>query len=329
MTTTATAPETTAPARPASPSIGSWLRNYAIAPIVLLLIIIMSFAAPNFLSVRNFMNLIDQNAPLMLIALGTTFVIISGAFDLSTGQIMSMSGVIAAKVALVLQNPALGLIVGLLVGIPVGLVNGYLVGRLQINSFLTTLATGLTMGGIALLVTQGLSLDLSSSSNFRWLGSHRFGDVPVSVIVIVLTYLILGFLLSRTVFGRHLYSVGSNAEAARLSGIATSRIRIAAYTVGALTAALAGLILVSRTGVGNVYAGASNLTLMAIAAVVIGGTSILGGKGALWRTVLGVLLLALTQNAFNLLSIQPYWQQIVSGLIILAAVILNAGALKR
>lgn len=326
---TATVPGPTLTSRPGSTQLVNWLRNYAIAPIVVLLIIVMSFTAPNFLSFRNFMNLLDQNAPLMLIALGTTFVIIAGAFDLSTGQIMSMSGVIAAKAALVFQNPGLGLLIGFLVGIPVGLINGYLVGRLQINSFLTTLATGLTMGGIALLVTQGLSLDLSSSNNFRWLGSHRIGEVPVTVIVIVLTYIALGFLLARTVFGRHLYSVGSNEEAARLSGIGISRIRIAAYTVGALTAAVAGLILASRTGVGNVYAGASSITLNAIAAVVIGGTSILGGKGALWRTVLGVLLLALTQNAFNLLSIQPYWQQIVSGLIILAAVVLNAGAIKR
>ena len=265
----------------------------------------------------------------MLLAMGTTFVIIAGGFDLSSGQILSLCGVLGAKFALVFQNPALGVLVAILVGIPLGMVNGFLVGKLRVNSFLATLATGFVMGGLALAVTQGFSLDLSGSANFGFLGAGRTGSIPNSVIVCVIAFIILSLVLSRTVFGRHVLAVGSNAESARLSGVSVERTKIAVFAIGGLLAAIGGLIIVTRTGVGNVYGPANSITLSAIAAVVIGGTSIQGGRGAIWRTVLGVLLLALLQNAFNLMNIQPYWQQIVSGLIILGAVVLNTKSFRE
>lgn len=295
----------------------------AIIVVVAILFLLLSAFAPNFFSASNFLNILNQNAPLMLIAMGTTFVIISGGFDLSTGQILSLCGVLGAKLALVLQNPLLGIVLAIGCAIPLGMINGLLVGRLRVNSFLATLATGLVMGGGALLVTQGFSLDLSSSKNFGMLGAGEVGGIPITVIVSVLAFLLLTILLSRTVFGRHVYAIGSNAESARLSGVPVVKIRVAVFAIGGLLAGIAGLIVVTRTGVGNVYGPANAITLNAIAAVVIGGTSILGGRGAIWRTVFGVLLLALLQNAFNLLNVQPYWQQVVSGLIILGAVILN------
>jgi len=299
------------------------LRDYSVVAIVVGLFVVMSLTADNFFSMRNFMNILDANAPLMLVALGTTFVIMAGAFDLSTGQILSLGGVLSAWFAFKVGSPVAGLAFGIAMGIPIGLLNGVLVGALRLNSFLTTLATGLVFGGVALLVVQGASIDLSADSTFVWLGSHRFGVVPVTAIISLIVFLVFWAVLSLTVFGRQVQAVGSNPEAARLSGISIAKVMMGAFMLGGLAASLAGVLLVSKTGVGNTYGGASTLTLNAIAAVVIGGTSITGGRGAMWRTVFGVLLLALLQNALNLLNFEPFWQQIVSGLVILAAIVVN------
>ena len=299
------------------------LRTYSVVVIVAALFVVLSLDAPNFFSMRNFMNVLDGNAPLMLVAMGTTFVIISGAFDLSSGQVLSLCGVFGAYFTLHLGSPVAGVLLGIAVGIPAGMVNGVLVGRLGLSSFLATLATGLVMSGTALAVTQGTSVDLSGNTSFLWLGSHRVGIVPVTVIVGAVVFVVLSLLLSKTVVGRQVYAVGSNEEAARLSGISITRVRTFAFIVGGVAAAIGGLIVTTRTGVGNVYGEANTMSLNAIAAVVIGGTSILGGRGAVWRTAFGVLLLALLQNAFNLYDVEPYWQQIVSGGIIVVAIVVN------
>jgi ribose transport system permease protein len=299
------------------------LRTYAIVVLVIAFFLILTMIAPYFATVRNIFNVLDQNTPLMLAAMGTTFVIIAGGFDLSSGKIVSLSGVVGAKVAVITDSPIIGVLTGICAGVPAGLVNGFLVGRLRMNSFLATLATGLVFSGVALFVTSGFSFDLSANSEFRFLGSARLGLLPVSVIVSGITFVLLSILLSLTVFGRQIYAVGSNPEAARLSGLSVDRVKMLAYAIGGLTAGLGGLILTTRTGVGNVYTEAPTLTLNAIAAVVIGGTAISGGYGAIWRTVFGVILLALTRNALNLLNIQPYWQEVASGLIIIVAVLAN------
>lgn len=300
-----------------------WLRDYSVIGIVAALFVVMSITAPNFLSVRNIMNILDQNAPLMLVALGTTFVIISGAFDLSSGQVLSMCGVFGAYFTNSLDNAVLGILLGVAVGVPAGLLNAALVGGIGVSSFLATLATGLVFGGVALMVTDGSSLDLSSNTQYTWLGTHRFGEVPASVVLTALVFVALWLLLSTTVLGRQVHAVGSNPEAARLSGISIPKVMTFVFVIGAVTAAIGGIIFSTRTGVGNTYGPANTLTLNAIAAVVIGGTSITGGRGAVWRTVFGVLLLAFLQNAFNLLDIEPFWQQIFSGIVIVLAIVLN------
>jgi ribose transport system permease protein len=307
----------------------AWARTYAIVILVGAFFITLTTIAPNFASFRNIFNVLDQNAPLMLAAMGTTFVIIAGGFDLSSGQIVSLSGVVGAKIAVMTDNPVLGVVAGIIAGAPAGLVNGVLVGRFRMNSFLATLATGLVFSGAALFVTSGFSFDLSDNREFRFLGSTRFGLVPVSVILAGVTFVVLSVALSFTVFGRRVFAVGSNPEAARLSGLSVDRVRLVVYAIGGLTAGLAGMILTTRTGVGNVYTDAPTLTLNAIAAVVIGGTAISGGFGAIWRTLFGVVLLALTRNALNLLNIQPYWQEIVSGLIIIVAVLANTAKTSK
>jgi ribose transport system permease protein len=306
-----------------SPRALAWMRDYSVVVIVVLMFIVMSFTAPNFFSTQNFMNILNQNSPLMLVALGTTFVMIAGAFDLSSGQVLSLCGVCGAWFTGQFDNAVLGVLLGIAVGVPAGLVNGFIVGRLLVSSFLATLATGLVLAGLALMVTQGGSVDLSSDTAFTWLGAERVGIVPVSVIVTAVVFLVLSLLLTTTVIGRQVFAVGSNPEAARLSGISIPRVMTFVFVVGGVAAAIGGLIIATRTGVGNTYGPANALTLNAIAAVVIGGTSIGGGRGAVWRTVFGVLLLALLQNALNLLDVAPYWQQILSGLVILFAIIIN------
>jgi ribose transport system permease protein len=303
--------------------VNAWFRSYVIVILDVVLLIILGVIAPHFASARNFFNVLDQNAPLMIVSMGTTFVIIAGGFDLSCGQIVSLAGVFGAYLAKTVEAPVLGVLCGILIGAPAGLANGFLVGWLRMNSFLATLATGLVLGGIALFVTSGYSFDLSGSTPFRFLGSARFGIVPVSVVATALIFVVMSVLLSYTVFGRKVYAVGSNPEAARLSGISVSGVRIVVYAIGGLAAGVGGMILTTRTGVGSVFAEAPTMTLNAIAAVVIGGTSISGGRGAIWRTLSGGILLALTRNAFNLLDVEPYWQEVVSGLIIIVAVLAN------
>jgi ribose transport system permease protein len=308
--------------------ITGWIRaDNSVVAIVAVMFIVMCFAAPHFFSVTNFMNILQQNAPLMLVALGTTFVILAGAFDLSSGQALSLSGVLGAWFALKLNNAVLGVLLGIAIGIPCGVINGFIVGKLRVNSFLATLATSLVFGGLALLVVGGASIDLTGTA-FTWLGSTSVGVVPVSVIVTGVVFVLLSLLLRVTVIGRQVFAVGSNPEAARLSGVSIARVTTFAYVVGGMTAALGGLIITTQTGVASTYDSANQITLDAIAAVVIGGTSITGGRGAVWRTVFGVLLLALIQNALDLLDVVPYWQEIVSGLIILSAIVANSLSLR-
>jgi ribose transport system permease protein len=300
------------------------LRDYAIVGVVVILFVVLSVTATGFFSVNNLLNIADQNAPLSLLALGTTLVIISGVFDLSSGQILSLAGVVGAQITYSTGNPFIGILAGIALGIPAGMANGLLVTYFRINSFLATLATSLIFSGLALAVSGGLSRDLSENTTFRWLGSHRFGEVPVSVIVVAVVFIVLSVILNRTRLGRHIYAVGSNQEAARLSGISIIKVRTAAYVLGGLTAALGGMILTTRTGVGSVAGDASTYTLNAIAIVVVGGTSIAGGRGAMWRTAVGVALIAFVNNALNLLSVEPYWQDIVTGGIIIIAILANA-----
>lgn len=306
------------------------VRDYGVVAILALLFVVLSVSTSNFLTTRNLMNILDQNAPLMLLALGTTFVILTGAFDLSSGQVMSLTIVLGAQLSFVLSNPILGMLLALAVSIPIGALNGYLISRFRINSFLTTLASSLIISGFALWASSGALIDLSTNKTFTFIGTTRlFGVVPVSVVICLVVFVVFTLVLRYTKFGRHVYSLGANAEAARLSGVSAVRIRTAVYVLGAFAAGIAGLILASRTGVGRIITSADSMTLNAIAAVVIGGTSIAGGRGSMWRTVIGVLLIALLQNAFNMIGVPPYWQTIVTGCVIILAVLANATAGRK
>jgi len=276
----------------------------------------------------NIVNILNQNAPLVIIAAAGTFVIISGNFDLSTGAIYSVAGVVAAWLAVTTENVVLALIAGPLIGMLLGAFNGTVITRLRVHSFLATLASSMIFTTIAVLITGG-SLITVTTAGFTALGRDRVGGIFVAVLVMIVVVAILWFVLSRTLFGRHVYAVGGNAEAAELSGIRVNRTRILVFVISGLAAGTAAAIGVSRIASGQPLAGAG-LELSAIAAVILGGTSIYGGIGAVWRSVAGVFLIALIGNGFDLLNLNPQLKDMVTGFIILAAVgLAAAGRDKR
>jgi ribose transport system permease protein len=306
-----------------------WLdvvRRYAVLILIAALFIALSVATDSFLTTTNLQNILSQNAPLAIIAIAGTFVIIGGGFDLSTGAIVAVANVIAAWVA-VRTGPTLGLATAPVVGLLLGTLNGLLITMLRIHSFLATLASSLAYRGLAVLITGGFLIAVTDPG-FSTLGQGKAGGVFYAVIVLVAFALLGGFLLNRTVFGRYVFAVGGNQEAAELSGVRVNWVKIGTFAFSGFAAGVAAAILVSRISSGQAQAG-EGLELQAIAAVILGGTSIYGGVGAVWRSLAGVFLLALINNGFNILNANPFYKDLTTGVIILSAVALSAAEARR
>jgi ribose transport system permease protein len=317
----------TAPAMPPGAAAGprlsglaSWLelvREYAIVVCVVVLFVVLSFASDVFLTPRNLLNVLEQVAPTGIVAFALTFLLVVGEFDLSAGALFVLTGILAAKL-----QPSIGTWPALAVGVAaaplLGVGNGLLVAYARINSFVCTLATSLMVAGLGLVVTRGFLLNVKDES-FGALGTSTLLGVKWSIWILAVTAVAGSFVLARTKLGRWLYAVGGNAEAARLSGIDTRAIKVAAFALSGFAAGVGGAILVSRTATGQAGNGI-DVVLAAFAAVVVGGTSVMGGRGAIWRTVLGILFLTLITNGFNLLQVEPVYQSIIQGAIILVAV---------
>jgi ribose transport system permease protein len=288
---------------------------------VVAMFIALTFSSDVFLTKTNLLNVLEQAAPGGILACALTVVTISGEFDLSAGAMMILCGIVASKL-----QPSLGtlpcMLIGALAAVATGLGNGLLVTYARINSFVCTLATGLMIAGLGLVITNGFLVPVKALS-FGDLAFNKLFGVKYSIWIFLVFALLVGFLLTRTRFGRWVFAVGGNVEAARLSGINTRVVKTIAFGISGLAAGIAGAILVSKQGEGQAGDGIS-MVLYAFAAVVIGGTSVAGGRGAVWRTVLGVLFLGLITNGFNLLGVDPVYQQIVQGGIILAAVAVDA-----
>lgn len=318
----------TAPAAPTRSTflLSDFLREYGILIIIALLMIGLTLLSPSFLSPRNLLNILNQSAPLALIAAALTLVIISGGFDLSTGAIFGVASVSAAWLA-VNVDPTLGMIAGPLLGLLLGVINGLIITGFNVHSFLATLASSMVYRGIAVLITGGALIPVRMEE-FAWLGRGRVGMVNVAVLILLVFTVAMMVLLNRTTFGRRVIAVGGNEEAAILSGVRTKLVRIACFGLTGFAAGLAGIIAVSRISMGQPQAGVG-LELEAIAAVILGGTSIYGGAGAVWRSIAGVLLLALIGNGFNILNVNPFFKDLTTGVIIVLAVALAATGNKR
>lgn len=292
-------------------------RDYGIVVSFLALFVALSLSTDAFLQQRNLLNILDQSAPAGIIACAIAICIIAGIFDLSTGAMFAVSAVVAAKTANA-TDPWLGIAAGCLAGLGLGIVNGTIVHFTKVHSFIGTLATSIVYRGLAIIVTGGLIVTVADEG-FGRVGRERLFDARYAVYVFAAVIVLTSFLLHRTTFGRYVYAVGGNPEAARLSGIRVGLVRGGCFALSGLCSGIAGVLAASRVSSAQADMGIG-LELTAIAAAVLGGVSIMGGEGAVWRAVLGILILTMIGNGFNLLGIDTTYQLIVQGTLILAAV---------
>lgn len=303
--------------------------NWVMIALAVVFIAAVAILLPAFFQPSNLLNVGRQSAIVGVIAIGMTFVILTGGIDLSVGSTLALSGVTMA--ILVNDGWLIGsaILVALATGLVVGLINGIGVAVLKIQPFIMTLATMVAVAGLSLRVTGGGPQQFNNSDfTFQLLGSGGIFGIPGPFIIFVCVAIIGILVLRNLTFGRFLYAIGGSVEAARLSGVQTTRTLISAYSISGLTAALAGVMTAARIGTGDPTAG-SLANLDAITAVVIGGTSLMGGVGGAVGTVFGALLLAVLSNVMNLVGISPFDQQIVKGAVIVLAVLLAANAGRR
>lgn len=289
---------------------------------LLVLVVIVVFAAlasDRFLSAHNLYNILLQASILSVLAMGMTFVIISGGFDLSVGSTTALAGC-AAAAAMLHFGIAAGLVAGLVAGLAAGLINGLLIAGLRLNPFIATMGTMVVLRGFALLYTEGQPIFGEAGLPPLFLDYARkslFG-IPLLTWTPIVLFVLLGWALHLSTFGKRLFAVGGNEEAAFLAGIDVTRTRIAAYVIAGVIAGIAGIMLTARLQSGQPTAG-EGYELSAIAAVILGGASLRGGQGNLAMTIVGVLIIVILGNALNLLNVNSYWQRIAVGLVILLA----------
>ena len=293
-------------------------REYGVLIGFIFLCIVISFLTPNFISVGNVLNLMRQCSIVGIIAMGMTFVIISGNFDISVGAMCGLSGAVAMK--LIVTGVPIPVAVFTAIGICmlVGTINGISVAKIGIPSLIATMAMITIIRGAVLLITGGYPIS-NAPPGYRAIAQSYIGFIPTPIIIFLFIIILAQFVLTKTKFGSHVFSVGGNQVASRFSGINIDRQKILVFVINGFAAGLAGIILSSRVATATIVAG-DGYELDAIASVVIGGTSVSGGEGSALRTVLGVFLMAIIGNSFNLLGIDTKFQYIFRGVIILLAV---------
>ena len=311
-------------------------------PLIALLILIgfLSFASPYFFSVDNLLNVARQSSFTAVVAIGQTIVIITGGIDLSVAAIAALSASVTAvlltqtvEIAGMSIGPlpvVVGVVIGLCVGVIAGMLNGWVIARFRIPDFVATLGTMTVFRGVALLVTDGLPVPSFRTAttggelpqSLIWLGSGDLFGVPVSAIAALFAGIAGWYVLRYSAFGRCVYAVGGNRQAALVSGISIERTKILAYAFSGLMAAVAGLLMTGRLNSANALM-AEGEELRSIASVVIGGTNLFGGEGGVIGSMLGALIIGVLGNGLNLLNVSPFWQRIAQGLVIVLVVIFD------
>ncbi len=304
------------------------LRQAGIAIPFLVLFTALSIASGPFFTRVNLLDILDQQAATLTIAAAGTLVLVAGGIDLSVGATYALAGVTAAHLALS-APPGVAIGAGLAVGLLVGLVNGVIITLFRINSLIATLAMSFVVSGLASLVTSGNLIILYSKPSFGDLSRTVFLGVNTSTWLMAVTVVLLAVVLARTTAGRYMYAAGGNAEAARLAGVRVQQIKVMTFVLSGGAAALGGLIDTSRVLSAQASNGETTLTFTVLAGIVVGGTSILGGEGGVWRTVIGVLFIALIGNGSDLLGLNPLYDQIILGVILLIAVGTDAWSRQR
>ncbi|AYW46526.1 ribose ABC transporter permease [Tetragenococcus koreensis] len=290
---------------------------------LIVLIILVTVMNPSFITPTNLLNLLRQASVNALIAFGMTFVIITGGIDLSVGSILALSGALTAGLIAEGLPPIVGIIGGLFFGGIMGLFNGFLVTKGRVAPFIATLATMTIYRGLTLIYTGGNPITgFGGGYLFQFVGRGYLFGIPFPVIIMFLAFALLYCLLHKMTFGRKTLSVGGNEDASFIAGIKTDRIKMAVYSISGVLSAVAGLILASRLNSAQPTAG-TTYELDAIAAVVIGGTSLSGGKGRLFGTFVGALIMGTLNNGLNLLGVSSFYQQVVQGIVIIIAVLID------
>ncbi|WP_324825946.1 ribose ABC transporter permease [Sinanaerobacter sp. ZZT-01] len=293
--------------------------------VLFILALVMSFLSERFFTWGNIITVLRQTSINAVIATGMTFAILIGGIDLSVGSVLGICGAVAATMIAAGMDVALTLLLTLLLGVGIGIVNGLLISKGRIQPFIATLGTMTLLRGATLVYTQGKPISTRGAEHaelFSKIGKGFFVGIPVPVYIMILVFIIAYYILRYMRIGRYIYSLGSNEEATIYSGIKVDRIKIFVYGAAGLLAALAGILVTARLGSAQPTAG-EGYELDAIAAVVLGGTSMSGGVGSIFGTAIGALIIGILNNALNLMQVPSYYQGVAKGIVILIAVLLD------
>lgn len=290
---------------------------------LIILMIIVTVMNPNFIRPANLLNLLRQVSVNALIAFGMTFVIITGGIDLSVGSVLALSSALTAQMMILGLHPLLATLAGILIGALLGSVNGIIITKRNVAPFIATLSTMTVYRGTTLVLTNGNPITgFGGGELFEFIGRGHVANIPFPVILMAVIFIVLYLVLHKTTFGRKTFAVGGNENAAYIAGVNSDRVKIIIYSISGALSAVAGIILTSRLNSAQPTAGVA-YEMDAIAAVVIGGTSMAGGYGRIFGTVIGALIIGTLNNGLNLLGVSSFYQQIVQGFVILIAVLLD------
>lgn len=297
------------------------LQDMGVVIALIVLVVAISVVSPEFRTFNNFLSLLRQSAINGFIAFGMTCVILTGGIDLSVGSVLALTTAFAAAMIKAGMPAGVAMLIALLIGAVFGVTSGILVTKGRLQPFIATLITMTVFRGVTMIFTDGKPISgLGGSELLKFIGKGFVFGIPFPVILFLAVFALFFFVLSKTTFGRRIYATGSNAESAKLAGVNIDRTKIAVYAISGVMAALSGLILLSRLGSAQPTLG-EGYELDAIAAVALGGTSMNGGRGRIWGTFTGVLIIAVLSNGLNILGVSSYYQAVVKGIVILIAVL--------
>lgn len=291
---------------------------------LIILMAVITIINSNFLTANNLLNLLLQVTSNALIAFGMTFVILTGGIDLSVGSILVLSSALTAGLLGSGMPVTLAILISLILGCILGMMNGLLISYGKLAPFIVTLATMTIFRGATLVYTNGnpITKGLSDTFLFQFLGQGYIVGIPFPVIIMFIVFIVLYVLLHKTAFGKSVYAIGGNEKAAYISGVKLNKVKIIIYSISGIMASISGLIITSRLSSAQPTAGAS-YEMDAIAAVVLGGTSLSGGKGRILGTLIGALIIGVLNNGLNIIGVSAFWQQVVKGVVILIAVLID------
>jgi ribose transport system permease protein len=315
-----------APKRVARQVGTQWIFRYGMVLAFVALTIVTAILDHSFLQANNLLNLLRQWAPPGLMAVGMTFVIISGGFDLSVGGTYAAAATLSAWLSLSMPIPA-AIAVALVMGSVIGLINGAVITRLEVNPFVATLGMGFIVTGLTEVLSNAMP-QIVENPDFQIFGGGDIWGIPIPGILLIITLLVGGVVLGGSVYGRYVYAIGGGDEASRLTGLRTRSVRTLAYVITGALAALAGCVIASQLGEGQGDIG-RNVELGVITIVIVGGNAVSGGEGAMWRTATGIGILAILGNSFDHLQVSTFWQEVIEGMIVIGALAIDSYGKRR